>query len=160
MSTRSHEVIKQAITKHGVKKIASEMHLSTSLLYKWCQPKEEATESGADNPLDRLVNLVELTGDTGPVEWLCEQTGGFYVPNIQAGKSVDSAIIKNSQAMLKEFSDLLEAVSNSAADGTIDDEESEHIRSEWEDLKSITEAFVSACERGDFTKGPKSQTTK
>jgi hypothetical protein len=46
---------------------------------------------------------------------------------------------------------VLEAVSRSIADDQcIDDKESERIRSVWEQLKSVTETFVTACERGRY----------
>ena len=55
------------------------------------------------------------------------------------------------QAILREFSELLEAVSSSSADnGEIDTKEAASIRKEWEDLKSLTETFVSACESGNY----------
>ena len=46
---------------------------------------------------------------------------------------------------------MLEAVSSSSADnGEIDTKEAASIRKEWEDLKSLTETFVSACESGNY----------
>ena len=33
----SHEVLKKAVTKRGAKMVASELGLSTSLLYKWTE---------------------------------------------------------------------------------------------------------------------------
>ena len=56
----SDEILKKAITPVGAKSIAMDMNLSTSLIYKWCQSKDYNT-GAADNPLDRIVLLYELT---------------------------------------------------------------------------------------------------
>ncbi len=148
----SHEVLKKAVTEIGTKAIASDMSLSASLIYKWCEPKDSPDAGGADNPLDRLARVYELTGDTGPVEWLCQKAGGFYVPN-QSEKSKEETltILPVTQKILKEFSEMLSAVSKSLEDdGQIDEEEAGRIRKEWEELKSIAESFVVACEKGEY----------
>ena len=77
----SSEVLKTAIQPKGVKAIAAEMNLSTSLIYKWCQANSTPEDSGADNPLDRLDRLMKLTDRKGIVEWICQQSGGFFVSN-------------------------------------------------------------------------------
>ena len=37
---KSHEILKQSMENVGVKAIASDMHLSSSLRYKWCQSSD------------------------------------------------------------------------------------------------------------------------
>ena len=64
-TVNSHEVLKQSVSDLGVKSVASDLGLSTSLIYKWCQPSEAEDASGADNPLDRLAKVYELTGVRG-----------------------------------------------------------------------------------------------
>ncbi len=60
---------------------------------------------------------------------------------------------KNTQSILKEFSEMLEAVTESYANGQrIDLQESVRIRKEWEELKSRAEQFVCACEHGVFNR--------
>jgi len=151
----SHEVLKQTVNHLGVKAIASDMGLSTSLIYKWCQPKEEVDSSGADNPLDRIMRIYKLTGDRSPVEWLCQNIGGFFVKNhpveMQDGDFFQP--LKATQEILSEFSQLLEVVSQSIEDDQlIDTREAANIRRVWENLKSITESFVVACEAGKYGK--------
>ena len=68
----SFEILKQAVNNLGVKSIAADMNLSTSLIYKWCQPKDTPDAAGADNPLDRIAKIYDLTGDDTPVRWLCD----------------------------------------------------------------------------------------
>ncbi len=57
----SHQVLQKAIEKVGAKKVARDMRVSSSLVYKWCQPStDDATiePSGARNPLDRVAALL------------------------------------------------------------------------------------------------------
>lgn len=148
---KSYEVLKNAITPIGAKSIAADMNLSTSLIYKWCQSKEYNI-GAADNPLDRLFALYELTEDDRMIRWLCERAGGYFVKNPEAVEEInDVTLFAATQKILTEFSELLQAISTSTAnDGVICTKEAEEIRQEWEDLKSIGENFVRSCEEGHF----------
>jgi hypothetical protein len=42
------------------------------------------------------------------------------------------------------------AIALATADDQITATEAEEIRQRWEELKSVTEGFVAACEAGDF----------
>ena len=150
---KSHELLRQVIQPYGVKKIAHELRVSSSLVYKWCEEDDEEG-SGARNPLDRILKLVESSGDRQPVEWLCQRTGGTYVPNpVVDLAGYDVEFIAHTQQLLDNFSQLLRTMSQAMADdGRVDDDESETIRREWDRLKGAAEAFVQACERGMFAK--------
>lgn len=146
----STHVLSRAVKSKGVKSVAAGMKLSASTIYKWCESTQDKVSSGAVNPLDRVAQLYELTGDKGLVAWLCQRAGGMYVANPEINTRTTSPI-KVTRKMLKEFSDLLEVVSESLDDdGYIDTGESENIRDEWENLKMVTESFVFACERGTY----------
>ena len=148
---QSYEALKEAVDRVGVKSLAGDMNLSTSLIYKWCEPTSGPDACGADNPLDRVVRICELTGDSGPVEWLCTQLNGFLVRNASQGRHGKIPLLKATQSILKEFSDVMQAVSESYANGDrIDAGEAQRIRKEWEELKSVAESFVVACECGDY----------
>lgn len=145
----SHEVLKKSVSDLGVKSVASDLGLSTSLIYKWCQPTDSEVASGAENPLDRLAKVYELTGDTGPIEWLCRKADGYFVPNVQREDIDAIPLLHMTRRIVREFSDLLDVLTESIEnDGKIDLHESEKIRNEWEQLKSSAESFVSACEEG------------
>ncbi len=145
----SHEVLKKSVSDMGVKSVASDLGLSTSLIYKWCQPSDSADASGADNPLDRLARIHELTQDTGPIEWLCQKADGYFVPNV-AAQDVDAIpLLHMTRRIVREFSELLDVLTKSIEnDGVIDLDEAGKIRIEWEKLKSSAESFVAACEKG------------
>jgi hypothetical protein len=147
----SHEILKQAVNTIGAKAVASDMNLSLSLIYKWCAPNDSPDAGGADNPLDRLAKIHELTGDSGPIQWLCEQAGGFYVRNPVQVKNHEDPVLKVTRVILREFTELLDAVSEGYEnDGHIDDKEADLIRCKWEDLKGISESFVVGCEKGRY----------
>ncbi|OGV71547.1 MAG: hypothetical protein A3K18_22330 [Lentisphaerae bacterium RIFOXYA12_64_32] len=145
------EALKNAIEKVGAKHVAAELQVSTSLVYKWCQVKEDEGGSGADNPLERVAEICEITDDNGSVVWLCRKVNGYFVANPPVEDASQAPVLRQTQSILKEFSDLLDVVSRSVAnDGKIDTAEAARIRREWEQLKSITEGFVGACEKGSY----------
>ena len=117
----SYEVLKKSVSDLGVKSVASDLGLSTSLIYKWCQPSGSEDASGADNPLDRLARIHELTRDTGPIQWLCEKAGGYYVPNVPT-EDVDAIpLLHMTRRIVREFSELLDVLTESIEnDGIID----------------------------------------
>jgi hypothetical protein len=148
----SHEVLKKSVSDLGVKSVESDLGLSTSLIYKWCQPSGSEDASGADNPLDRLARVYELTGDTGPIEWLCQKADGYFVPNVRTEEIDAIPLLHMTRRIVREFSALLDALTESIEnDGVIDLKEAERIRVEWEKLKSSAESFVVSCEKGLYT---------
>ena len=148
---KSLEVLKGSIEHVGGNTIASDLGVSPSLLYKWCQPGGEPTDSGATNPLDRLAKIFEATGDEQIISWLCQKADGFFCPNPKADKDATKNLFAHTQKLVSEFSDLLQVVSASySEDGEICSKDSQRIRREWEDLKSAGESFLSACEEGNF----------
>ncbi len=147
----SYEVMRKTIARAGVKAVASDLALSQSLVYKWCEAKG-ADASGAGNPLDRILTLCRVTGDPAPIVWLCEQVNGYFVENIVPdGTDNGLGALAMTQSILKEFSELLELVSQSMkSDGGISPDEARSIRVEWEDLKRVSEQFVLGCEMGRY----------
>jgi transcriptional regulator with XRE-family HTH domain len=151
--TQSHEVLKTAITQCGAKAVAADMGLSRSMIYKWCQSSDGPDCSGTGNPLDRLLEICRLTGDDSMIDWLCQQTNSFRVKNPPIDPTVDigQSVMSNTQAILKEFTEVLKAVTESYDhELRIDLDESKRIRAEWDKLKSVAEQFVCACEQGAF----------
>ncbi len=149
----SYEVLKKSVSDLGVKSVAADLGLSTSLIYKWCQPSGTEDASGADNPLDRLAKMVELTGDTGPVEWLCQKADGYFVANSPIDECEAVPLLHMTRRIVREFSELLDVLTESIEnDGVIDLKEADKIRMEWEQLKSSAESFVTCCEKGTYAR--------
>ena len=155
---QSWEVLKTSVEKVGAKAVAAHLKVSQALVYKWCEkPRDDDTDdgeqgSGARNPLDRVLGVVESTADDALVGWLCARTGGFFTPNPEtkaAENSVD--FLAKTQEMIQQFSDLLRVLTESKNnDGRIDTDEAKRIRLAWEDLKGQVESLVVACEQGLF----------
>lgn len=153
---KSYEVIREAVKEPGVKSVAAALRVSAALVYKWCEPPadaEDPDQSGARNPLDRVREMYLLTKDIRLVRWLCNEAGGFFVANPvpEIRYTVDKQIYDETRAMMRDFSELLEAITTATeTDPHIDADEADLIRQKWEDLKSIAERFVVSCEEGHY----------
>ncbi len=145
----SHEVIRDAIEAVGPKQVAADIGVSLSLVYKWAQPNSGGG-SGSPNPLDRVAQLTEITGDLRLLEWLCRKCDGYFVNNPRKLRSKDYDLMPATNEIVHQFADLLRAISQAALDNSISHGESAEIRGVWDRLKSFTEGFVRCCEMGDF----------
>lgn len=152
---RSHEVLRKAADAIGVKALAAKLRLSTALVYKWCEEAEphDPDSSGALNPLDRVAEVFRATQDPDVVNWICHEAGGFFVPNpTEAPNDHRTELLVDTQRLVREFSQLLLAVTRSIEDdGVIHAPEAERIRAAWELLKRTVEEFTVTCERGLYS---------
>jgi hypothetical protein len=145
----SHEVMRDVLKKTSAKQIAAAMGLSLSLIYKWAEPPGDESGSGTGSPLDRVGQLIRITGDARVAQWVAEQAGGFYIrnpKNLPAGQP----LIPMTNDIVHEFADMLATIATSSSDNVITKDEAETIRARWEELKSVTEGFVKAAESGNF----------
>lgn len=147
----SHDVLREALRKTTPKAVAAELGVSLSLVYKWAE-KPTDTGSGSKNPLDRLLQIIELSDDNGILDWLCLQRGGHFVadPDVSGHELIH--ILPATQQIISQFSDLLNEISDAADDHSVTHDEAVAIRRLWDKLKTYGEGFVRACERGDYKK--------
>jgi len=145
----SHELLKEVLKKTSAKQIAAEMALSLSLIYKWTEVTEEESGHGANNPLDRIDQLLRITGDKRIAQWVCERAGGFFITNPEVVVKTP-ALMPATNSIIQEFADMLQVIAAAAADQAISPDEAKSIRARWEELKSVTEGFVRAAEQGKF----------
>lgn len=157
LAMKSYEVIRNAVEEQGVKAIAAGLKVSSALVYKWCEPAtddSDINQSGTRNPLDRVRELYALTGDMRLIRWLCNEANGFFVANPDAPapvKEADQTLYRQSRSLVRDFSALLDSVTESVEDDhSVDPEEADQIRQKWEDLKANVEQFVIRCEQGHF----------
>lgn len=156
MAMKSYEIIRQSVDEPGVKAVAAALKVSPALVYKWCEPpadEADPEQSGAKNPLDRVREIYLLTKDIRLIRWLCNEAGGFFVANPvpEIRKTTDEAVYNETRRMVRDFSELLEAVTASVEnDPHIDPQEADLIRDRWEDLKASAERFAISCERGHY----------
>lgn len=151
----SYQILKKTIERVGVKKVAMQMGLPQSLVYKWCQKaadEESWRQGGAVNPLDRIKQIYDMAQDIELINWIYQIADRYFVKNSPVKRSnPDGHALKNIQLFIKEFSQALDIISKSYDnDKKIDIKESAKIRKAWEGLKRVGEAFVTECEHGDF----------
>ncbi|MGE9268921.1 MAG: phage regulatory CII family protein [Verrucomicrobiales bacterium] len=148
---QSHEVLKKAFDKTSPKAVSAELGVSLSLVYKWAQ-EQSAVGSGSRNPLDRLLEIIRLTGDTDILDWLCQKNGGYFVRNPASACEKGFEVLPATNEIIAQFSNLLTRISQAALDNSITGDEAEEIRNHWDKLKCYGEGFVRCCEEGDFEK--------
>ena len=147
---QSHEVLREVFQECSPKKVAAELGLSLSMIYKWAEPPDPSAGSGSTNPLDRIDGLIRCSKNPRLVQWICQRAGGFFILNPKNNKPHPSYLIPATNEIVQEFADLLAVVAAAAADNQITQEEARQIRTRWEELKSVTEGFVACCEEGNF----------
>lgn len=145
----SHELLKDLLKTTSAKQVAADMGLSLSLIYKWAEPPAVDAGSGSSNPLDRIAQLLATTNDRRVAQWVCERAGGFFIAN-PAPRSGTQDLIPATNSIVQDFADMLGVIATAAADQQITADEAKRIRARWEQLKSVTEGFVQAAERGNF----------
>ena len=146
----SHELMREVLKKTSAKNVSADLGLSLSTIYKWAE-EDEGEGSGVANPLDRIEALFRSTKDRRLVQWVCERAGGFFILNPKTNKPHPDFLIPATNEVVQEFADLLAVIAAAAADNQVTKQESAVIRARWEDLKSVTEEFVSCCEEGNFS---------
>ena len=147
---KSHQAIRRAFKETDVADVARQLNLSPSTLYKWAQPKGANTASGIPNPFDRTLALAQTTSDPRLIHWLCRQSGGFFVENPKSNATKYQRLVPATSRVVKQFADLLSLIAHAASDSEITDDEAKAIRSQWDNLKRVTEGFVCRCEEGNF----------
>lgn len=146
---QSHEVMKEVLKKTSAKQIAAEMNLSLSLIYKWAEPPEDDSGSGTSNPLERVGQMIRVTGDSRVAQWVCEQADGFFIRNPH-NLPPPNTLIPVTNDIVQEFADMLATIAQASADNAISKDEAKTIRRRWEELKTVTEGFVRAAETGNY----------
>lgn len=147
---QSHELLREIFQTTSPKQIAAELGLSLSMIYKWAEA-DEGDGSGAVNPLDRVEALIRSTNDPRLVHWVCQRAGGFFIRNPKTANPHPSFLIPATNEIVQEFADLLGVIAMAAADSHVTSNEARTIRKRWEELKTVTETFVTCCENGNFT---------
>ncbi len=146
---QSYELLREVFKTKPPKQVAEHVGLSVSVVYKWAEPPEHANGSGITNPLDRVESLLQGTGDQRIAQWVCQRAGGFFIQN---PKNIPEPhyLIPATNQIVQEFADLLHVIAQAAHDNQVTSGEAKQIRDRWEQLKSVTEGFVAACEEGNF----------
>lgn len=142
-------MLRTVFEKVSPKQVASELGLSLSLVYKWTEKPNDAG-TGSKNPMDRLLQIMEMSGDDQILEWLCQRCDGCFVKNPESSCEKGFEVLPATNEIIGQFSDMLRMISSAALDNSISAKDASEIRDSWDILKSFTEGFVRCCEEGDF----------
>lgn len=85
----SHEAFKRVVAGDALA-VAKRLGLSPSMIYKWCEPHVDFSDSGAFNPLDRTEGAIETAvrlnrpprDAYAPIYYLSERVGGLFLPPV------------------------------------------------------------------------------
>ena len=124
----SYELLREAFEKRSAKEVAAEMGLSLSMIYKWAEPPDDSSGSGAVNPLDRVAGLVRATNDERIVQWLCQRANGFFIRNPKSVHPVPDYLIPATNSVIQQFAELLAVVAVASDDKHITKQEAKMIR--------------------------------
>lgn len=95
--------------------------ISWSQLHKWADVNQDEVI-----PLGRLVQIMLITGNTTPLDVLCEVCGGVFVRTRLAPARMEGVVIK----MLKETADVLHKATEAMRDGKVTRGELSDLRNE------------------------------
>ena len=144
--------MRQVCRRAGHKQVAGALGLSPNHIHKWMRPAGD-TGTGALNPLDRIAALAKCTGNRQPVEWLCAQAGGCFMPNPPARRSLPRDWLPVAGAALVELGRLQAALGAMLTENNPSGPAAATVRSAWDRLKPDAERLVCGCERGQFEPG-------
>ncbi len=148
---KSHEVIRAACKQVGPKMVASKIGVSLPLVYKWMEPEDNESGSGARNPLDRLALLYRITRDPELISWVCRQANGYFIENSESEAQPED-LYPAMNSLMQEFAEMLGTLARAGEDHVITPKEASHLRIQWDRLQAVCEGFVQECERGNYDK--------
>ena len=149
----SHELLRELFYKPQVKNVAPKLGRSRVLIYKWTQPAG-GDNSGRKNPLDWVVELMELTDDRRLIQWLCEQADGYFVPNPTAQPLAGAELLPATSGVMQKLGLLQAVVAEAIQDCQVSRTEAMELRQNWEVLKSDMESYLRECEENRFSAIP------
>ncbi|MEW6115612.1 MAG: phage regulatory CII family protein [Nitrospirota bacterium] len=144
----NYEAIKRCCGKF-IAEIAKRLGLKPVTVYKWTEPSEDFTDSGALNPVDRLEIMMEASMSLGnsfedataPLQRLNSRFGiiGITLPkNISSNGELSQELLST----IQEFGHLAEEASKAFADGKLTPKEYRRIEKEgWDLIRQVT-AFM------------------
>ena len=122
---KSHEAIKKAI-KTDAAEHGRRLGLQTRTIYRWMEPTDDYTDSGAYNPLDRVESIIaesiersHATEDAhAPIIYLATRFGGTYLPPLSRNDSLKSLALHACNS-IERFGRLMSTLGDAMEDGKI-----------------------------------------
>ncbi len=141
----SWEAIERAIQRFTTQH-ARKLGLSNSMVNKWQEPTTDFTDSGAYNPLDRIVTIMETALNLRlsrqdaltPLRWLANQFDCVVIPTPSTTRKFPEIQIQLCKT-IREFGELAETASAAFIDGKLSKTERKNIQSEgWQMIEAAT----------------------
>jgi hypothetical protein len=136
----------------GFRKVAAdEVRVSTDTVDAWCVPPKALDGNGIPCPAQRFVDIqlrLEREGHPHPFSLLhnaCRETG--HLPPVRINASADPCSIDLVAKAVKEFGELLTAVSDARADGILSGEDAARIQAEGEQVYLALAPLLLAMQR-------------
>jgi len=145
---KSYELLREVFKKIEPKNVARGLKLSLSLIHQWSRQRDG--RSDARNPLDCIVEIMRLTDDLRPLQWLCEQFGGYFVLNPKVKVSGRAEFLSETGSVIQEMAHLQIALGEAVRTGKLTRKEAVTVRNFWEQLKPDMERYSVQCDKGDF----------
>lgn len=148
----SHEALKRAIKGH-FREQAKRAGRSKDLIYKWTEPTDDFSVSGAFNPLDRVEAIIDealrlqvpAVDALAPIHYLAQRFGGFFLPPVprtcQQG-DISRQLCKTMKEVSESFAVAAAALED---DHLTPNERKEMLRSAYEGLHELT-ALIALIE--------------
>lgn len=127
----------------GAPALAPRMKLAASTLLSMANPNCDSH----DWPLKRVEQAIAFSGDHRPVDALCAQFGGVFVPLGDLAGASDSRVLKAASKLAKEFGDVPRRLQEALQDGTLAPRECEALRREVYEMNQAAAALMRVAER-------------
>lgn len=114
---KTYEVMKKMIGPY-FQEMARRLRLSGRTIYRWTEPTDDYSDSGAYSPLDRLEELIDEAKRLGqppecsfaPVIYLVHRFGGVYIPPLSSQDSIKE-LTAHVCHVIEDFGTLISTVS-------------------------------------------------
>lgn len=148
----SHDALKRT-AKGYFREIAKRLGLSKETIYKWTEPTEDFSASGAYNPLDRIEAMIDEAQRLGvpqvdalaPIHYLAQRFGGFFLPPVPRTcqqKDISHQLCKTMKEVSESFAVAAAALED---DHLTPNERKEMLSSAYEGLHELT-ALIAMIE--------------
>ncbi|WP_069383992.1 phage regulatory CII family protein [Halomonas caseinilytica] len=139
---RYTEGLREAAFEYGIKRLAYDLDMSESRLYKKLDP-----DSGVNMTLADFFRINRILGDVRCVQAALDDLGIVATPRIDAEDEIEAEIQELLLDQQEQASRFMRAIRQAKADGRIDDAELELIRNERRSLAENGNTIMTRIER-------------
>jgi len=145
----SDGILRKAAEGINIKELAADLGkvegkdtLSVSYIYQQLRG-----DTKIKNILERCRVWLKHDKSGTILQWLCNENEGYFVKRISNKKCSNQVVAK----LMKEFAEVISTIADALLDGKVSMTEYKNLRKEWQDVQSIMEGFLDACEKGEYS---------